>query len=54
MAGVDLRTVQEILRHKSILMTQRYSHLSPEHKKSAVDALEEALKKPTEESEKQA
>ena len=41
--GVDLRTVQEILRHKSILMTQRYSHLSPAHQKSAVDALENGL-----------
>ena len=30
-------------RHKSILMTQRYSHLSPANKKSALDALEKAL-----------
>ena len=43
MAGVDLKTVMEIMRHKSIEMTMRYAHLSPEHKKSAVDALEASL-----------
>lgn len=43
MAGVDLRTVQAILRHKSITMTERYSHLSPEHKKAAVNALGNTL-----------
>ena len=39
MAGVDLKTVQELLGHKSIEMTLRYSHLSPDHKKQAVDLL---------------
>jgi site-specific recombinase XerD len=43
MAGVDLATVREIMRHKSIEMTLRYSHLSPEHKQSAVETLESAL-----------
>jgi len=43
MAGVDLVTVKEIMRHKSIEMTMRYAHLSPEHKKSAIDSLELAL-----------
>jgi integrase len=43
MAGVDLATVQEIMRHKTIAMTLRYAHLSPAHKKSAVDALQNAL-----------
>lgn len=32
MAGVDLATVREILRHKSFSMTLRYSHLSAGHK----------------------
>ena len=44
MAGVDLATVREILRHKSIEMTLRYSHLAPAHKKAAIDDLENALK----------
>ncbi len=39
MAGVDLRTVQELLGHKSFEMTLRYTHLSPEHKKAALDIL---------------
>ena len=43
MAGVDLTTVKEILRHKSISMTLRYAHLSPDHKQSAVEALSKAL-----------
>ena len=43
MAEVDLATVREIMRHKSIVMTLRYSHLSPGHRKAAVDALADAL-----------
>jgi integrase len=36
MAGVDMRTVAEILGHKTMQMTQRYTHLSPDHLKDAV------------------
>lgn len=36
MAGADMRTVAEILGHKTMQMTQRYAHLSPEHLKDAV------------------
>jgi integrase len=51
MNGVPLPTVKEILRHKDYSTTLRYSHLSPEHRKSAVDVLGEALKpKPKEEA----
>ncbi|MBN2320263.1 MAG: tyrosine-type recombinase/integrase [Acidobacteria bacterium] len=43
MSGVDLATVQEIMRHKTITMTLRYAHLAPEHKQAAVDALQNTL-----------
>jgi integrase len=39
MAGVDLRTVQELLGHQNPIMTQRYAHLSPEHQLAAVQRL---------------
>ena len=39
MRGGDLKDVQELLRHKSMSMTLRYSHLSQEHKKRAVNLL---------------
>jgi len=39
MAGIDIKTVQELMGHKSIEMTLRYSHLSPSHKQRAVDIL---------------
>ncbi len=40
MAGVDIRTVQELAGHKSIAMTMRYAHLAPQHKQRAVSLLE--------------
>ena len=40
MAGVELRTVQELMGHKNILMTMRYAHLSPDHKRTAMETLE--------------
>ncbi|HEX3034437.1 MAG TPA: tyrosine-type recombinase/integrase [Thermodesulfobacteriota bacterium] len=39
MAGVDIVTVQELLGHKNINMTKRYSHPTPMHKKQAVSML---------------
>jgi integrase len=39
MAGMDLRTIQELMRHKSIQMTMRYAHLHPEHLKGKTDVL---------------
>jgi integrase len=40
MAGVDIRTVQELAGHRTITMTMRYAHLAPEHKKRAVAKLD--------------
>jgi len=39
MAGVDLNTVRELMRHKTLEMTLRYAHLSPSHKNKAVEVL---------------
>jgi integrase len=39
MAGVDLYTVKELMGHSTIQMTERYAHLAPEHKASAVERL---------------
>lgn len=39
MAGVDLRTVQELMGHKGLAMTLRYSHLAPSHLGAAVERL---------------
>jgi hypothetical protein len=36
MAGVDLRTVRQLMGHKAIGMTVRYADLAPEHQLSAV------------------
>ena len=44
MAGVDLRTVQELAGHKDIKMTVRYAHLAPAHWLAAVDRLAEYRK----------
>lgn len=39
MAGVDLKTVQELTGHKTIAMTARYAHLAPTHKLQALETL---------------
>ena len=39
MAGVDLNTVRDLLGHKTLGMTLRYSHLSPDHRTRAVEVL---------------
>ncbi len=40
MSGQNQRTVQELLGHKDPKMTMRYSYLSPEHLRAAVESLE--------------
>jgi integrase len=39
MAGVDLRTVAELLGHRTLQMVMRYAHLAPEHQVDAVERL---------------
>lgn len=39
MAGVDIRTVQELMGHKTITVTLRYAHLAPQHQLAAVQRL---------------
>lgn len=45
MAGVDITTVKELLGHKTLTMTLRYSHLAPSHKTNAVNVLDGAIGK---------
>jgi integrase len=40
MAGVDIRTVAELMGHRTLQMTMRYAHLAPEHKAAAVAKLD--------------
>ena len=44
MPGVDITSVKEFMRDKSITIALRYAHLSPGHQMAAVDALANALK----------
>ena len=39
MAGVDLLTIKGLAGHKTLVMTIRYSHLSPSHQRQAVERL---------------
>jgi site-specific recombinase XerD len=39
MAGVDLRTIQELGGWRSLKMVERYAHLWPSHKAEAVERL---------------
>ena len=39
MAGVDMRTVAQLMGHSTIQMTMRYRHLAPEHSQTAVEML---------------
>jgi len=41
MKGADLRTVQELMRHNTLAMTARYTHLLDSHKRAAIEKLDE-------------
>lgn len=43
--GESLLTIKELLGHKSMTMTERYSHLTPDHKFLAVKNLEAGFKR---------
>jgi len=47
MAGVDIRTVQELMGHKTISMTVRYAHLAPKHTLAAVERLDAPTEQPS-------
>lgn len=42
MAGVDAMTIQRLGEWKTLQMVQRYAHLSPDHKRQAVERLDSA------------
>jgi len=39
MSGIDLATVKELMGHSTIEMTMRYAHLSPDHRRAAIELL---------------
>ena len=41
--GIPIYTISKLMGHKSIAMSERYAHLSPDHKKQAVMGLEQAF-----------
>jgi site-specific recombinase XerD len=41
MKGVDLKTAQTLMGHKTISMTARYAHLSAQHLDAAIEKLDE-------------
>ncbi len=40
MSGADVRTIQQLMGHSSINTTERYMHVSPEHRTRAISALQ--------------
>lgn len=50
--GESIKTLQELLGHKTLAMTSRYSHLTPDHKKEAVRRLEKAFSEHGKKTEK--
>jgi integrase len=43
MAGATIKEIQELAGHKTITMSARYSHLSPEHRLSVIDRISGAV-----------
>jgi len=38
--GTPILTIKELLGHQTLAMTERYSHLSPDHKRQAIEVIE--------------
>ena len=45
MNGFDLKTIMEIMGHKTAKVAMRYQHPTPDHKLQAVKSLDEAAHK---------
>jgi site-specific recombinase XerC len=45
MAGATIKEIQEVAGHKTITMSARYAHLSPDHKLSVIDRIAAAATK---------
>lgn len=43
MSGADLSTIQAVLGHKTLAMTERYSHLTNQHIKNAINRLQAVM-----------
>ena len=43
--GEPIQTISDLLGHRTIQMTMRYSHLTPDHKKAAIGRLEASIEK---------
>jgi integrase len=45
MSGVDVKAIADLMGHKTIQMTMRYSHPTPEYKRKAVELLDRTVTK---------
>ena len=50
--GEQIQTISELLGHRTLQMTMRYSHLTPDHRKAAIGRFENALSLRPEENKK--
>jgi len=41
--GESILTIKELLGHQTLAMTERYSHLIPDHKRRAVEGIDESF-----------
>jgi hypothetical protein len=45
MAGVPIRTIQELMGHETMDMTLKYAHLTEGHQREAMDKLQHQLQR---------